>query len=167
MKVILYMTITANGYIARENDDVDFASDAEWDRFRAIANRIGNMIIGRRTYDVMKRDNQFSDLENVRKVVLTHETTTESKNIIFTDKQPKEILRHLESLGFNEVLVAGGGICNTNFMVENLVDEIYLDIEPVILGRGIKLFADDNFEINLELIEIKELTNNEVQLHYK
>jgi len=46
-----------------------------------------------------------------------------------------EILRD-----FEEVIVAGGGMLNASFIADNLVDEICLDIEPIILGEGIPLF---------------------------
>lgn len=64
-------------------------------------------------------------------------------------------------------MICGGGGANSSFIKENLVDEIYLDLEPIIIGRGIRLFADADFESQLELIEIKKISDNEVQLHYK
>lgn len=53
------------------------------------------------------------------------------------------------------------------FMKEGLINEIYLDVEPLIFGKGIKLFADSDFEYNLELLEVNKLNENTVQLHYK
>lgn len=52
-------------------------------------------------------------------------------------------------------------------MQENLVDELYLDIEPVIFGSGMPLFAVADFERKLQLIETKKLSVDELQLHYK
>lgn len=52
-------------------------------------------------------------------------------------------------------------------MKANLIDEIYLDIEPIILGTGIKLFVNAEFEAKLQLMGIKKLSKDEVQLHYK
>lgn len=69
--------------------------------------------------------------------------------------------------GFETIMVCGGGGLNTSFMKENLIDEIYLDIEPIIFGKGIKLFEDSNFEAKLKLLGVKKLSSNEIQLHYK
>lgn len=52
-------------------------------------------------------------------------------------------------------------------MKEGLIDEIFLDVEPVVFRKGIKLFADADFEAKLELLETRNFSNNEVQLHYK
>jgi len=68
---------------------------------------------------------------------------------------------------FEEVIVAGGGILNASFLSENLVDEIYFDIEPIILGEGIPVFKDKDFESRLKLIGKKMLTRDVVQLHYQ
>jgi riboflavin biosynthesis pyrimidine reductase len=47
------------------------------------------------------------------------------------------------------------------------VDEIYLDIEPKIIGEGIPLFRGDNLDIGLELISEDKISDSEIQLHYR
>jgi dihydrofolate reductase len=51
-------------------------------------------------------------------------------------------------------------------LAENLVDEIYLDIEPIAFGSGIPLFRDKDFECKLKLLGQKNISDNEIQLHY-
>jgi len=41
----------------------------------------------------------------------------------------------LEKEKFNQALVAGGGTLNASFMAENLIDEIYIDVEPKFLAK--------------------------------
>lgn len=76
-------------------------------------------------------------------------------------------MKSLEHEGIKQVCISGGGGLNSSFMKENLIDEMYLDVEPTMLGKGIKVFADSNFERKLRLIQIKRLSKDEVQLHYK
>ena len=73
----------------------------------------------------------------------------------------------IEEKGFEKAFLAGGGQLNASFMKEGLVDEIYLDVEPLLFGKGIKLFADADFEYKLELLECKKLNANTLQLHYE
>lgn len=47
MKVILYMATTINGLIAKENDNVSWVSETEWESFSGMIKKTGNMIIGR------------------------------------------------------------------------------------------------------------------------
>lgn len=168
MKVILYMAITINGFIAKENDDTSFVSEIEWDSFRNMIKSTGNMIIGSRTYEIMRDGEEFKNLENIRVLVVSEnanfKTIADNHSII---KSPKDTLAILEKEAFNKVLVAGGGTLNASFMAENLIDEIYLDVEPVVFGKGIRLFKEDNFEAKLKLLGTKQLSDNEIQLHYQ
>lgn len=169
MKVILYMAMTVNGKIAGIDHDTSWTSKEDWAEFLGMCKRVGNAIIGRKTYEMVKKEG--TQLSDILTVVLTHDAALLSKkspNTIFTDKHPQDVIAMLEIKGFKEALVAGGGILNSSFLKEALIDELYMDIEPLVLGRGIPLFADGDFEPRLKLLEVKQLDNNQtIQLHYK
>ncbi len=168
MKVILYMAITPNGMIATKDDDTSWVTETEWKSFSDMIKEHRNMIIGRRTYEVMLKNNEFnrSNLNNIKTVVLTSKSLkVHNPKLVFTAKKPHDALDMLK--GFSTIMVCGGGGLNSSFMGEKLVDEIYLDIEPLVLGKGIKLFEDADFTAELELVGTKRLSDNEIQLHYK
>ena len=171
MKIILYMAITVNGFIAKENDDVNWVSETEWKSFSGMIKKLGNMVIGRRTYEMMLKNDEFnkSNLNEIKTVVLTNNVSLQIHNpqFIFTATSPKEAINILLNQGFETVMICGGGELNGSFMKENLIDEIYLDIEPVAFGKGIRLFGENDFERKLKLFEIKKLSNDELQLHYQ
>ncbi|MBI3290330.1 dihydrofolate reductase [Candidatus Microgenomates bacterium] len=165
MKVVLYMATSVNGMIAKNNDNTDWISKEEWDSYSSTVQKAGNLIVGHRTYDILTQQPEFSELEKIKLVVVSSKSfRTLSANHIVAHS-PKEALELLKN--FDQVIVAGGGILNTAFLTEKLVDDIYIDIEPIILGRGIKLFADGDIETELELVETKKISPNEIQLHYK
>ena len=168
MRVVLYMAITANGLIAKPDDSNPFTSDEGWESFFKKTQEIGNVIIGKTTFDVMNADKQIP-LKNCFTIVVTHQKMIDGveENIFFTDRTPEWILTYLEEKGFKEALLAGGSQINSLFMEQNLVDEIYLDVEPVIFTKGIPLFASSFFEAELSLLETKKLNSNTIQLHYK
>ncbi len=165
MKVILYMAMTANGFIANQDDDTGFISKEEWDNYIEIVRNAGNVIIGQRTYEIITKQPEFKQLENAKIIVLSRQDFKTLNQNHLTAKSPKEALALVKD--FEEVIVAGGGSTNTSFLEENLIDEIYLDVEPTIFGEGIPLFAAGNFEKKLELIEVNNISDNEVQLHYR
>lgn len=166
MKVILYMAITTNGFIAKENDDTGFVSENSWKEYQKFVSESNCIIVGRRTYEIIPRE-EFT--KNKVYIVFTEKADLEEKtdNIRFTNENPKLVLKSLEKEGFDRVLVAGGGTLNASFMTGNLIDEIYLDIEPIILGQGTPLFRDKDFERNLKLLGQKKINDNEIQLHYE
>ncbi len=171
MKVVLYMATTANGLIAKEDDDTSWVTETEWTSFSGMIKKHGNMIIGRRTYEVMLNNDEFnkSGLNKIKTMVLTNNKSIKIHNpkFVYIAKSSQDALEILKKHKFRTAMVCGGGGLNSSFMRENLVDEIYLDIEPLVFGRGIRLFAEDNFETNLKLIGTKKLSKNEIQLHYK
>ena len=124
-----------------------------------------NMIIGHRTYDILTKQPEFAELENVKIAVVSHKNFQTLNKKHFVAKSPQEALNIFTDC--KEVVVAGGSILNAGFMREKLIDELYLDIEPLLVGKGIPLFAQEDFEARLELIEVKKLTKNELQLHCK
>lgn len=162
MKVVLYMAITANGYIAKGNNETPWSNE-EWESFSSIVKKIGNLVIGRKTFEIMNQGNEFQKIGNPFTVIVSNK---ENNNSNFVES-PEDAIELLKEKGFSEILVAGGGKLNSSFMQKGLVDEIYLDIEPFFFGKGIKLFADNEFEAKLELLETKQLSKNTIQLHYR
>jgi dihydrofolate reductase len=168
MKVVLYMAITPNGIIAKENDDTSWISEKEWDSYSLVVRTAGNLVIGSRTYTILTKQPEFSELKGVDLGVVTKngDFPTLAQNH-FVVNSPKESIQFLEGKGFSTAVVAGGGKLDGSFLKENLVDEIFLDVEPHLLGNGIPLFAGADFELELELLGTKLLSKNEIQLHYK
>ena len=168
MKTILYMGITPNGYIAKEDGNSEFTSNEDLQGFFAKSKSAGNIIMGKNTYLEASRQGYFPFPEALN-VVVSHENI-ENKwgdKVVIANATPKEILKMLEDRGFTTAFLAGGGMLNSSFMKDKLVDEIYLDVEPLIFGRGIQIIAPSDFEYELKLIEVKNLNKDTVQLHYR
>lgn len=149
------MAITLNGMIARENGEVDWTSDITWKSYFSFLKKTKNLVLGKTSYDIMT-EKEFDP--EVFYVVVTSSKKNEKKvqKIEFV-LSPKDALSFLEKKGFKEVGVGGGARLNASFVEQNLIDEIYLDIEPVILGKGIPLFANLDFEKKLEFLDLKNM----------
>jgi len=161
----MYMAITANGMIAKTDDDTSWISEEEWNCYSAATRHAKCLVVGRRTYNILTEQPEFSELKEVKLVVVTSQDMRLKQDNHLIAHSPKEALNILNS--YDEIVVAGGGTLNSSFLKEKLVDEIFLDIEPVILGKGIPLFNGQDFEVNLKLLGQKKITENELQLHYK
>ena len=165
MKAVLYMATTANGFIATNNDETPWSKE-EWKSFAKKVNETKNLIIGRKTHELMLTDNNFDSYKKSVTVIVVSGKISTNQKFVFV-KSPKEAIAYLKEKGFTKALVAGGGKLNSSFMKEGLVDEIILDIEPIVFGKGIKLFSDNDFETKLMLIKTKKINKNTIQLHYK
>jgi len=162
MNVILYMAMSANGYIARKNNQTPW-SEEEWKSFSEKVKSVKNLVVGRKTFEIMKKNQEFQKIGNPFTVIVS---SKENKNYNFANS-PEKSIEVLKQKGFSEVLVAGGSMLNSSFVQKGLINEIFLDIEPFLFGKGVKLFDDNEFEVKLELLGTKNISKNTIQLHYK
>ncbi len=165
MKVTLFAAMSANGMIARENGKEDFLSDENWESFCRLANKAGCIIWGRKTYDNLKKWDKgyLEKIKKVTKIVLS----SEAINDVLSAKTPEEAINILNEKGFEEVLLAGGSETNSSFAEAKLVDEMIINIESVIVSKGILVFSDKNFDLNLQLLDVKNISKDIIQLRYK
>tara|TARA_Y100000310_G_scaffold316735_1_gene368834 strand:+ start:390 stop:887 length:498 start_codon:yes stop_codon:yes gene_type:complete len=162
------MDVTANGMIAKKNNTVEFVSDAAWGLFDETSKGAGNYVMGRKTFEVSMEDGSFPYPDRLNVVMTSQKIENKwGDSVIFTEKSPKGVLQLLEEKGLSTAFVGGGAELNSSFLKENLVDEIFLDVEPHLLGKGIPLFSEADFELELELLGTKMISKNEIQLHYK
>ncbi len=65
------------------------------------------------------------------------------------------------------MVLTGGSTNNTAFAKQKLINELLLDVQSIIVGKGISLFAPGDFDLNLELLQVKKINPEIIQLHYK
>lgn len=167
MKVTLYMAMSLNGYIAEENGSEDFLSHANWEKFCSLAQEYGNFIVGRKTYEAVKSWNEgfgFDDLKGIKRVIISQDSSYKLDDGYILANSPKDALAKLQDC--ESVLVTGGSTINTAFIQENLLDEVILNIEPALIGKGLPLFAQDDFSKKLNFVSSND-SNGIVTLHYK
>ena len=166
MKILLYMAVSADGFVARADHDTSWVSATDWENFGHFIKEAGIIVMGRKTYEVSGQDFPYPNAINI---VLTHNENLlkETDSVIFTNRTPGQIVEMAKNRGFNKLLLIGGGITNTTFLKENLIDEIILSVHPIILGSGIKLFENTETETKLKMLGIKELPENLLQLRYE
>ena len=163
MKTILYMSLTADGYF-RQSDERQGIPPEILGNFVQIVGKTGNLINGRRTFDLLQSRMAQGGFSGIELVVLSR-TPAQIEGICFATS-PQEALQYLEQEGFETALIGGGAQIDSAFLSQGLVDEIYLNVEPVLANKGIRLAMPDGFEANLQLIGTAQLSENIVQLHY-
>ena len=106
----------------------------------------------------------FDDIPII--IVSKHKNSTDGKNVIVCASLESG-LETVNKLGFKHAFLSGGPTLNSAFVKAGLVDEIVLNFNPTILFDGIKLFNEVEFEVKLELIELKKIGSNIFQARYK
>jgi dihydrofolate reductase len=78
-----------------------------------------------------------------------------------------EFLRDLKKKRGKGICVMGGGELANSLFDAGLIDEVGLNIHPVLLGAGIPLFHGLKHQIDLELLECKMLAHGCVLVRYR
>nr|AIA11309.1 RibD C-terminal domain protein [uncultured bacterium]AIA11632.1 RibD C-terminal domain protein [uncultured bacterium] len=156
MKIILMAAVTIDGKIARhEHHFVDWSSKEDKKLFMQTSKRGGVVILGNNTYETFP-----SPLPGRLHIVLTTKVSDKPHKpgeIEFTDRSPAEIVAGLEARGYTEAVLTGGAQINALFLAANVVDEIWLTMEPHIFGVGLDLFRGVPFDRRATLLEVRQL----------
>ncbi len=138
-------------------------------RFRALRRSYDTVIMGRKTYDAV----QPSPNVNRLKVVLTrrpadYAAQTHPGTLEFTDEAAPVLIESLRTRGRQNVLIYGGGEINRLFLEHGLVDDLFLTVEPVLLGQGARLVSGgDALGTGLILQSVEQLNDRgTLLLHY-
>lgn len=75
-------------------------------------------------------------------------------------------MRTLKSQPGKGICVMGGELAHSLFEAD-LIDEIGLNIQPIMLGVGIPLFHALTRQVNLELLECRPLESGSVLVRYR
>jgi dihydrofolate reductase len=163
------MAMSLNGMIASKNGDENFLSETNWESFAELAKQRGCFIIGRKTYEAVQKwpDYNFDDIDAKLKMVVSTNTDLKLDPPFIAVSSPQEAVEKAASMNFEEVLLTGGSTINSVFLGENLIDEVILDIEPAIIGSGVPLFAEKDFEKRLSFIDSVKIADDILQVRYK
>lgn len=165
MKVTILGATTLDGYIARSNYDSDWANDSE--AFLEEAKNAGCIVSGHTTFKQF--EGSMYPIPEILNIVLTKKVPTEGnkyKNVIYSSGSVAEIIQLAKDNGYAKLLVVGGSKTNSYFIKSGLVDEIVIDVHPLIFGEGIKISEEAINNSQFKLISTKALKDNIIQLRY-
>ncbi|MDO8240685.1 MAG: dihydrofolate reductase family protein [Candidatus Moranbacteria bacterium] len=169
MKIILFMATSLNGMIASKSGKEDFLSHTNWMSFGEFAKKHGCFIIGRKTFESVQKwpDYNFNDIDAKLKIVISSNKDLELEPPYLLANSPKDAMGKAAAMNFESAILTGGSTINSAFLNENLIDEVMINIEPAIIGSGIPLFAECDFEKRLSFIDSVRIASDILQVRYK
>ena len=168
-KVILYIAMSLDGYIAKEDGSVDWledTGDVVEAGYLKFYNIIDTIIMGRKTYDQILTFGEWG-YKGKNTYVLTSDISrdTDNSNIEFRNDDIEDILAELKQKSESNIWLLGGAEIVNAFLEKKLIDEYRIAVIPVILGSGIRLFTAD-VEEKLDFKQVTEY-NGIVELKYE
>jgi dihydrofolate reductase len=162
--------MSLDGYIAKPDGDLGFLSTVEQHGedygYADFIKTVDGVIVGRKTYDKvisMGYDFPHSDKDAY---IITRTARPSVGSVKFYTGNLKDLVIDLKSKVGKNIFVDGGAEIVNELLNENLIDEFYISVIPVLLGEGIPLFRNGRPEIGLRLIHSMHFDKGLVQLHY-
>lgn len=170
-KLILYISMSLDGYIATKENSLDFLSLVEQEGedygYNDFVKSVDAVIIGRKTYEkviAMGYEYPHTDKDVY---ILTRTEKSSIGTFKFYNGELSQLVGSLKSQEGKNIYCDGGAEIANELIKEDLVDEYIISVIPILLGDGIKLFKDGRPEQKLELISTKQFNKGLTQLHYK
>ena len=164
-KIILYIASSLDGYVARENGNIDWLPQIDTSEYDKFYQTVDVVIMGKTTYDQVLTFGEYPYKDKKSFVFTRNNSTTKNENVEFVSNVDEFVNDILSGLEGNIWLIGGGQIISS-FVNNGIIDEIILSIIPVILGKGIPLFQNIQKETKLELV--KTTSNDKlIELQYR
>jgi dihydrofolate reductase len=173
----VFIATSLDGYIARPDGSLDWLDEAgatapegEDFGFAAFFDSVDAIVIGRRTYDVVRSFGGKWPYGGKRVVVLSSGEPVIPSDIEETVSSwsgtPSDLAARFNRDGIARAYVDGGATIRS-FLREGLIHEMTITTIPIILGSGIPLFGNLGRDIKLELLETRNWDRGLVQARYR
>ena len=170
MRTVTYGAASSlDGFIARRDHSVDWL---KWsDDVTAITTlfwkSVDTVVMGRKTYEAMSRGGMTS-YPGVRNYVFsrTLRKSPDPKVELVSDDAVR-VVQALKNENGKGICVMGGGELAHALFAGDLIDEVGVNIHPVLLGSGIPLFLESPRQVDLDMVDCKALKGGCVYVLYR
>jgi dihydrofolate reductase len=171
MKTTVFIGTSLDGFIAREDGDIDWLTKFEnpevIEGFEKFIGGIDAIVMGRGTFEKVLT---FPYWPHRQKVFVL---STSIRNVPFDLKQkaaiismePAKLLEFLSGEGYSGIYVDGGRVIQ-QFLKADCIDELIITRAPVLLGSGLPLFGYLDKDLYFEHSGTHVYSNGLVMSHY-
>ena len=170
--IVLYISASLDGYIARDNGAVDWLMGSSGDEnvdlgFDKFYSSVDTVVMGRTTYEQII--NELSPdtwvYEGKKSYVASRKIDEDDSRVEYIKDDITGFVENLKTQKGKDIWIIGGGKLTDEFIKKDMIDKYVITIIPTILGEGIPLFLGKNPEIKLKLVGTKEV-DGMVELTY-
>ena len=171
-KLVLYISMSLDGFLATKDDDLSFlsivAKEGEDYGYVAFNNSVDTYIVGRKTYDTVLKltGGTFPPSAQHDCYVITREDRGSENGVTFYNGDIEELVNRLKTENGKDIYCDGGGQIVKLLMEKNLIDEYRISVIPTVLGDGKRLFIGGTPPVNLTALPSKQYESGLVHLHY-
>ena len=132
-----------------------------------------SLLLGRKTFEIFasywpQHENAWPGVNEATKYVVSNSLKKHKwSNCVFINNNVVEELKKLKQQDGPDLKVYGSGSLIQTLLKNDLVDELWLKIFPITLGKGKRLFQDGAIPAAFKLIESKTSPSGVIVANYK
>lgn len=169
-KVVFYGAMSIDGYLADEQDSLQWLFDtnlAGVSTYEAFIEQVDTVVMGKTTYDEVKKMLGEEPLyPGKQKIIFTHQKQGSFPEGRYVDGDVRTIIKDLKVATGKWIWIVGGGGLVTSLMASELIDDYWIQLAPVFLGSGKRLFPEGDYEQRVKFVEATQM-GEMVELHYQ
>jgi dihydrofolate reductase len=162
-KIQLYIAATLDGFIAREDGNLDWLTGYQQDSpndygYTEFISGIDTIVMGRKTYEEILKFGinwLYSDCKTYI-VTKNPDFKIQTENTYLLDAINPEIIEEIKNQAEKNIWIAGGGQIIAEFLKYRAFDELILCLVPKLLSKGIPLFTNYYEEMSFKLINLEK-----------
>jgi dihydrofolate reductase len=172
MLIVGFVVMSLDGCLTRHDEPgTSFASPEDHRFFRAALQTFDSVLAGRRTYEASRTSPSWTRSDSRLRMILTS-----SPDRFTADARPGELEFHnasvetavadLEGRGRQRCALLGGPCLFTDAARANLLDELWVTLEPLAFGQGARMF-EGCVDFRFALASTESLSANTLLLKYR
>lgn len=158
MSVFFYGCITMDGYLADKNHNLDWLYQTgaiEETGYESFYKSMDITIMGKRTFNEIKNTGNIGSLYSTTKnYVFTHAERLSVSEFIPINCDVVKFVKQIEN--DKNIWIIGGNTILAPLLDNDMVDNMTIQIAPVLLGKGIPLFSQKEVLRRFYLKEVKQ-----------
>jgi dihydrofolate reductase len=168
-KVTYGAAVSLDFYIAGADEAIDWLrwSDDAATIMKASWQGVDTMLMGRKTWEFAARSGGGpGGTANLRTYVFSRTMTSAPDGVELVHDDAADFVRALKQQEGGDIIVMGGGELGSALIEGGVVDEIRINIHPILLGGGVPFFRAIARRVELTLREARAIAKGCVFLSY-
>ena len=168
-KVTYGAAVSLDGFLAGPGESIDWLRMS--DDVTAIMTEswkgVDAMLMGRKTYEFAARmGGGPGGLSKIGTYIFSRTMTEAPKGAQLVRDDAVEFVRTLKQEPGGDIILMGGGELAAPLIAGGVVDEIGLNVHPLVLGGGVPMFPPVGARTELELVEARPIAKGCVLMRY-
>lgn len=171
-KIIVYIATSADGFIARLDDSVDWLNTRNSGDYGigAFFKTIDTILWGHKTYGVGLEMNEGGlgvYGSSIKNYVFSHRPPKKhAPDVEFVKEPINEFAKRLRASPGKDIWMMGGGGIIASFLDAGEIDEFIIHVVPTFIGEGIPLIAPKHRLVPLKLLSVRDYPDGVLRVHY-